>query len=258
MNQGFLFRIAPGDPQLLLGQVSRALEKRTELYSRKVCPGLWRITDKLNSFNRTAPNIPSIFYILSSLILTVLGLLLFTTLLVDPEGFLSLGLVGIAAYLWGLSRMYRIRRWTVYPILLLHGLAAVVTGPYMNSLDSGSGTMLLCTGVAELAAVPVLFLLSRRKKKESAFQQAASKLVELRSQLPVAPGMTVHFGPDGMDINGEAFVPYEQFEGIFVTKDLLLCICDDQAIILQKSELIEGDPAALESFLAQYVSLTQV
>ena len=45
----FVFTIGPLDPEPLLEQVSRALEKRTELASRAKLPGLWKIADYFSS-----------------------------------------------------------------------------------------------------------------------------------------------------------------------------------------------------------------
>ncbi len=39
----YIFHISPYDTEKLLPQVSRALEKRTEMVSRERFPGLWNI-----------------------------------------------------------------------------------------------------------------------------------------------------------------------------------------------------------------------
>ena len=41
----YIFHISPYDTEKLLPQVSRALEKRTEMVSRERFPGLWKHTD---------------------------------------------------------------------------------------------------------------------------------------------------------------------------------------------------------------------
>ena len=45
----FIFHLTPYDTRKLLPQVSKALEKRTELLSRQRYPGLWKQTDRLNA-----------------------------------------------------------------------------------------------------------------------------------------------------------------------------------------------------------------
>lgn len=46
----YRFVLTPYDPSLA-DELSRALEKRTELSSRKKYPGLWRQTDRLHAYN---------------------------------------------------------------------------------------------------------------------------------------------------------------------------------------------------------------
>ena len=43
----YVFNIAPADPERLWPQVSRTLEKRTELLSRRTYPRLWLLNDKI-------------------------------------------------------------------------------------------------------------------------------------------------------------------------------------------------------------------
>ena len=43
----FTFHISPYETEKLLPQVSRALEKRTELVSRESCPQMWKVIDRL-------------------------------------------------------------------------------------------------------------------------------------------------------------------------------------------------------------------
>lgn len=257
MNQGFLFRITPANPEALQTQVSRALEQRTELKSRQYCPELWKITDRINAANEAAPKRPRLLSGFMHIALTLAGLILFTAFLMEPTELLVPGLLGAAGYFWGLFRTYHICRWSTFLILLLHSILTVVTGISMN--DSGkAGTWLLCAGAVEAVVFLVLLFFSQRKKKESSFQRAAATLLEHRSQLPSNQALTVHFGPDGMDVNGIAFIPYERFEGIFETEDLFVCIYDEQVTVLQKAELTEGILSELEIFLAEQVSLFRV
>ena len=48
----YIFHISPYDTEKLLPQVSRALEKRTEMGSRERFPGLWKHTDRFRSMAR--------------------------------------------------------------------------------------------------------------------------------------------------------------------------------------------------------------
>ena len=51
-NKNFIFSMKPYDVDELMSQAAWMLEKRTELYSRKKLPGLWKLTDKFNAVPR--------------------------------------------------------------------------------------------------------------------------------------------------------------------------------------------------------------
>ena len=47
-NASYIFQISAYDPDRLLPQVRKALEKSTELLSRKRFPRMWKFTDACN------------------------------------------------------------------------------------------------------------------------------------------------------------------------------------------------------------------
>lgn len=51
-DKNFIFSMKPYDADALASQVAWMLNKRTELSSRKMLPGLWKLTDKLNAVPR--------------------------------------------------------------------------------------------------------------------------------------------------------------------------------------------------------------
>lgn len=256
MRSEFLFRLAPMDSDNLLPQISRVLEKRTELKSRQLCPGLWKVTDRLNASHRNVPNRFGLFHNVMIVVLTLLGLFLFTPFLLDPAALLFPGLLGAAAYLWGLFSMYQHWHWSVLPILLLHGILATVSGLSLTRAD-GSGKWLLCAGIVELVVFLVL-LLPRRQKKATSFERAASSLLEQRMEISDHTDVTILFGPDSMAVSGADPIPYSQFEGVFETDDLLLCIFQNKVIVLQKSELVSGSLPELRDFLTDHISFIRV
>lgn len=103
----FVFQISPYSDASLVRQVSAALEKRTELYSRAKCPGLWRITDRLNR-GRGARHISKgqrLRNRLYGIFLMGMGIILLVPGLMDPEGLtvpLIAGAVGLLAGLFTL------------------------------------------------------------------------------------------------------------------------------------------------------------
>lgn len=104
-NVAFCFHLTAYDTALLLPQVSRALEKRTELLSREKVPGLWKITDRLNSRADLGDPSPVRGRVLGTIFL-VLGLLLFIPGAMQPKELLGPLLGGAVAILWGIWRIW--------------------------------------------------------------------------------------------------------------------------------------------------------
>ena len=103
----FRFQLSPYDTELLQPQLSRALEKRTELASRKACPGLWRVTDRLRAVpSGRRRRSKTRTRILSGMCL-VLGLLLFLPGLMDPRTLFVPLLTGAAAIGAGIGGLWR-------------------------------------------------------------------------------------------------------------------------------------------------------
>ncbi len=107
-NYKYIFKLSPYDIDGLLPQVSKALEKRTELVSRERYPGLWKQTDKLRASsgqgqNRFRTKVLSILCILLGIFLLVPGL-------VKPQELLVPLLVGAVAVGAGIGGLWRSRK----------------------------------------------------------------------------------------------------------------------------------------------------
>ena len=105
----YRFVLTPYDPSLA-DELSRALEKRTEMSSRKKYPGLWRHTDRLRAYNERAGSIGNwkgrrIFRTVMTVILLLLGLFLLILGLMDPENLKQPLIVGILAVSCALFRI---------------------------------------------------------------------------------------------------------------------------------------------------------
>lgn len=109
-TQNFIFSMKSYDAETLSNQVAWMLEKRTELASRKKFPGLWKLTDKLNSVKRTQSaeekhrresrrRFGGLFL--------VMGIFLFVPGIIQPKelpGPLVVGLLAILLGAWYLQR----------------------------------------------------------------------------------------------------------------------------------------------------------
>ena len=98
----FEFQISPYTDPSLVQQVSRALEKRTELRAREQFPKLWRITDNLNPKHegKAVSNGRRVRYRVYGILLIAMGVVLVVPGIMDPKHLLVplvAGAVGILA-----------------------------------------------------------------------------------------------------------------------------------------------------------------
>ncbi len=108
-NAPFIFQISPYDTEKLLPQVSRALEKRTELLSRERYPGIWKQTDTLNAMSQGRTRSTLRTKLLSILCLAA-GIFLFVPGLAKPQELLVPLLVGAVAIGAGIGGLWRSRK----------------------------------------------------------------------------------------------------------------------------------------------------
>lgn len=109
-EKNFIFSMKPYDTEALAEQTAWMLEKRVELASRKRLPGIWKITDKMN----TVPRAPEVELKhrrerrkrWGGLFL-VMGIFLFVPGVMKPQelpGPLIIGFLAIALGLWYLRK----------------------------------------------------------------------------------------------------------------------------------------------------------
>ena len=104
----FTFRLTPYDTERYLPQVSRALEKRTEIYSRQQFSGLWKIIDKLNASPRGKAR-GKLRSNLFSIVCLALGVFLFVPGIIN-QGLTGPLLAGILGILVGIAGLWRGRK----------------------------------------------------------------------------------------------------------------------------------------------------
>ena len=136
----------------------------------------------------------------------------------------------------------------------------------------------LCLGAALAAdelgplAVPGLFCLAvgvlalaarRMRRKESAFDRQARELMRQRQTVADMERLRVEFTEEGMvlssstETDAQCFV-YDEFLFVGETEDLLVPVCGQRAIVLQKKDLQTGSMEELRTFLREWVDYEQV
>jgi hypothetical protein len=103
----YVFVLSEYDDAAFKSQVSKALEKRTELVSREEHPKLWKFTDKINSKGETSEEVLKkrhIRYRIYGIILMILGFFLLIPSLMDPKEMLFPLLFG--AFTLGMGILY--------------------------------------------------------------------------------------------------------------------------------------------------------
>ncbi|NLA87678.1 MAG: YcxB family protein [Clostridiales bacterium] len=100
----YLFQLSKYDQDGIEAQVSKALEKRTELKSRRKYPGLWRNIDRLNVPKAPQPVLRRrvIRYRIYGAVLLALGIFLFVPGLIEPDKLLVPLIAGVICLLSGL------------------------------------------------------------------------------------------------------------------------------------------------------------
>ena len=108
-DSAFCFQLTPYDTQRLLPQVSKALEKRTELISRERYPALWKITDRISGGKPAQPRSRLRTKCMAVLCL-VLGIFLFVPGVTDPQELLVPLIAGALAIIIGILYLWRSRK----------------------------------------------------------------------------------------------------------------------------------------------------
>ncbi len=108
-DASYIFEISPYDTTRLLPQLSKALEKRTELISRERYPGMWKQTDRLSDASQGKTRSGRRSKLMSVLCLSV-GIFLLVPGLVKPQELFGPLLVGAAAVIYGIVGLWRGRK----------------------------------------------------------------------------------------------------------------------------------------------------
>lgn len=245
-----LFRIRPIRGESLLPQVQQALEKRTELHSRETLPGIWKLTDKLNAAETLPPEqlaarrkrrcilaVPA--YLLAIFILV--------PALMEPKELLSLLIPGLALLLFALSVLWRNKRKLLALLCLLPAVILCWGGALSLELRN---LLFLDIPLCLLGLAALL----PRGRKGSRYQQAAKNLLEQQSRIPEDAEISVNFGPEMLRISQaeeKEECLYTALDCAIETADLILLAFGQQAILLQKQELLQGSLEDVRNLLRE-------
>ena len=262
MQPVVLFQITPLDPQRLCPQVSRALEKRTELLSRQKYPKLWEWTDKLNRVEKVSQSVQkrrSKRRGWLGLVNWLLGTVLLTPALLEPQTLLVPLLVGAVGFGAGTWALWRTRRTLLAGLSLVMGVL-FCAGALGNPAELGR---LLALGIAGVV-IGVAALLFRKREKPNPFDRAARQLLREKSEQAGTEHIRVAFSEEGITIGqedreaGGRMLPYSDVTLVLETEDLLLPVLQGAMILLQKKDLLAGSLEELRALLSartQYAAL---
>ena len=252
MDQKFLFQVTHLDGQRLLPQVSRALERRTEVISRQKYPKMWELTDKLNSVEKVPQAVRenrSKRKGFLGFLNWMLGMFLLMSGCMDPQALMIALIVGAVGYGVGVVTLWNHRRGFLGYLSLFQGMV-LCAGGWMNRAELGA---LLPLGIAGLV-IGVAALAMRKQGERNPFDQAARLLLEGKQAQSEMEQGKVCFSPEGMTLywgeEAQRFIPYASFEMVLETEDLLLPVYDDAVSVLQKKDLCEGTIEELRALLS--------
>lgn len=264
MEYRFVLQALPAE-EPALRQVSKGLERLTEARSREKMPGVWKVTDWLNSAQEGRPPISSVrrnFRRVMALLCWLLGVFALIPALTAPGELLSVLIAGAAAFGVGTGMLWALLPRTLGVLSLLVALPLL-----MGSLGSpevlgnllGFGILMLLLGLAVLA--------SRLIRRESPYDRAARELVlHARDFMPdidsfwfLPDGITAtretdasqEETPEEIKVPPESLLSYDKVERVVETEDYWILVIDQKAVLLQKRELAK-DPETFPDFLQEH------
>lgn len=254
MEKNFLFQITAMDREALLPQVSYALEKRTELDSRKKYPKLWKIADRLNGVEKVPEEArkkrrkTTGFLSLIDWMLAVFALI---PALVEPKELLLLLVVGTACLGIGIIGLWKTKR-KLLGVLSLLLSSVLCIGVLGNWEELGN---LLILGIVH-GVIGIAAFIPFKREKENPFERAAGQLLEMWEHIPEEAHYQAEFSPTAMTFfqKGHAEkveVPYHRFEFVIETKDIWLITFEGTVTALQKKDLTTGTVEELTAFLLE-------
>lgn len=262
MERTFIFQVTAPDIDSVLSEMAAALEQLQELVSRRKCPKMWALTDRLNKWNK-APTAKAkrcrqrqvqglVNWIVAMVMLPVAFLTPDSALLAIIGGVcLGIGVVDLGLYL---------------PKTL--GVLSLLAGVFflMAVLGDPDEMAILIYLAAQYLIVAMASLLVR--KRQDPYERAARNLLRKRNAVKGLELVRVIFSEktfslgwkDASEIKlaEEIEYPYRDFEQVIETESILLIVCCKKVLFLQKNDLLEGSIPELRAFLRERVPYAEV
>lgn len=208
----FIFQISAYNREELKEQLTLALDKRTELISRKLLPRLWRFIDWLNRRGKSVTHRShhkTIHFKIYGVVLLAMGIFLLVPGLVSPKELIVPLLAGALSVSLGI-------------VYLL---------PNRKKTDKKADK-------------------KTNKKINRKFEKSAIKILDslqsIESHSDVS--LEVHFNEEGM-VMGKDSVTYPNFDIIIETEKLYLITLKTKLVVLQKKDLKVGTTEDFIDFL---------
>lgn len=261
MESEFLFGVTLID-DALASQLSRVLERCTQLASRRQLPFLWKLSDRLARVPKAGPEVlkkrrnrEGVL----GIVLWVVSIFLLIPSVLEPRTLGGPLVLSVVGFLMSCAAMKSTRRKLMAGLNLAMGaflcLGALLAFEELKVLLV-PGALCLAAGVWALAGKYL-------RRKESGFDRQAKELVRQRRTVPDLESARVAFTEQGMvlsdgtDVGAQCFA-YPEFLFVGETEALLVPVCGQRAIVLQKKDLREGSMEQLRAFLRQKVAYEQL
>ncbi|WP_270914504.1 hypothetical protein [Allofournierella sp. CML151] len=261
MESGFVFTVTSID-DALTPQLSRVLERCAHLASRKQLPVLWQLSDWLNRVPKSDPEVlqkrrkrEGVL----GIILWAVSMFLLIPSAMEPKALAGPLLLSVLGFLMSCVAMKSTKRTLMGGLNLAMGILLCLGA--LLAFDSLKA--LLAPGALCLAAGVWALVGKRRRQRESGFDRQARELVRQRRTVANLERARVEFNEQGMvlsdgtDVDAQCF-EYPEFFFVAETEALLVSVCGQRAVVLQKKDLQEGSMEQLRVFLQEHVSYERV
>lgn len=261
MKSGFLFGVTLID-DALAPQLSQVLERCTQLASRKKLPLLWKLIDRLAGVPKAGPEVlkkrrkrEGVL----GVVLWAVSVFLLIPSVMEPRALGGPLVLSVVGFLMSCAAMKSTKRRLMAGLNLAMGtflcLGALLAFEELKALLV-PGILCLAAGVWALAGKYL-------RRKESGFDRQAKELVRQRRTVPNLESARVAFTEQGMilsdgtDVGAQCF-EYPEFLFVGETEALLVPVCGQRAIVLQKKDLREGSMEQLRVFLGERIAYEQL